>query len=1250
MANQNASHAMIQHTSLGFKNYNGFKVNGEFLKLQELHNLETLINNEDISTNLAVLLAAAVDNAKEPVLGELNANLFTSNVLTTLLRQGLDMRTSMLFINQPVIVKLSELYFNKGGNPYSAIQAFNEVEEKLKAIANIPNAPEVYPKYKYSIIEDSMLIKGLKEVDPDNLGELTEEQARNQLRVLNVFEDINKKAEDLSKVIKAFRADSIKAGPTMAANSIFLDNYYNVRNNPLSSFNEGDVNDAFEKYYMQAEFAGVIAEANNNLGKHLIWNNVIFSDARKKLQAIKGKNPLREDEIEFLNYNLFSYFASGFDFFDLTSNEMKYYIEEFPQKYQEKIEEDDILKELFITKLIGIDTKHTDPKILPRLKFNTDSKLSAEQKDTLYDQFLYLLNHKNTEYQKLAEDLIKYSFAVSGLRYTPFSLNSIIPIQAFDLIKDSKGESFNNFLKYKLEDILENAAISNEVLEENSEFNYQSEDAPIDKFMTSFIRNFAHRFDYITEIDLKKEKAEIKENKPGQNSFPTSIKININNTSSNVIYTVDGKPLAKDFITYTVNNITYLYKLMGTNDNGREIYYAVQAPLGIPNRAQELGIKYEGNAFLDKTGLKLYSVVEEDGKAKYKVIYIRDNDLNKLGNTIDKARERGSFNNTIEDYFYIPTRYTNTINQEINTNERQEEEGKKIEPDTTQQTSEVKEVADGVKIIDNALTSSEELEMFNMIKPFLESQGSRSNKGKAAPIMIGMGLRWDYKSNNPGKSPVEIKETIVNSQAQRNKYAYYDVSIDGEALGAIPTRLKELMTKATGIDASNYDGAIINIYPKNGFISAHNDVDESVTAINYPVIVANIGGAGSLSIEGAESQKARKGYSSKEYVNEPLSSGSAYIFGEDGKNRNVFHRTLPSSGKGNLPQLNIKGQIIPANSYRISVTLRRVKDLEPGMPITPNKKSQPTQQTSEVKSIPTQPQAGTINIYAGTNENVELSNFAKRPFEAASLDETSIINMEEWGYTYNTVEGAFQAAKLFYTDSYDLKTKKVLAKKLSKMTGAKAKSAGRKIEGLNTTKWDQDSFEIMNNLISDSFDQNKDAIAALLATGDAKLTHTQDKSKWGKQFPEILMRTRDLFKQLTEQLTGKAPKKYLTTKKEYFEENEVEDQSLVSVETFGEQKVVVDEGGMPINRKKGYKDFYALNRERVSDTGTEEIKYFFRKTYAKKVNIPGYEMLNAVVVQWSKSTYVIFEASSGMRMGGEGTTIKEAIEGLKKHA
>src|SRR5690606_32340934 len=172
------------------------------------------------------------------------------------------------------------------------------------------------------------------------------------------------------------------------------------------------------------------------------------------------------------------------------------------------------------------------------------------------------------------------------------------------------------------------------------------------------------------------------------------------------------------------------------------------------------------------------------------------------------------------------------------------------------ESNNVIQVADGIKIIKNAITRSEELEIFNMLKPYLESQASKTNKGKSAPLMIGLGLRWDYTANNPGRTPVELGDIINNSSHQKNKYRYYDVAHNGQHLGEIPDRLKELVTKATGIDATNYDGAIINIYPKNGFISAHNDVDESVTAIKYPVLVLNIGGDGSLSVEGAESQKA----------------------------------------------------------------------------------------------------------------------------------------------------------------------------------------------------------------------------------------------------------------------------------------------------------------------------------------------------------------------------------------------------------
>jgi len=159
----------------------------------------------------------------------------------------------------------------------------------------------------------------------------------------------------------------------------------------------------------------------------------------------------------------------------------------------------------------------------------------------------------------------------------------------------------------------------------------------------------------------------------------------------------------------------------------------------------------------------------------------------------------------------------------------------------------------------------------------------------------------------------------------------------------------------------------------------------------------------------------------------------------------------------------------------------------------------PTQQTSEV-----------INIYAGTNENAELSNFAKRPFASELIDGQSKYG----NFIFNTVEGAFQAAKLIAAPSYfneeGLLTKEgeKLIADLSKATGAQAKSIGRKIKGLDVKRWDSLSEGIMKGLIKESFEQNPKALEKLLATGNATLTHTQDKTKYRELFPKILMEVR----------------------------------------------------------------------------------------------------------------------------------------------
>ena len=139
-----------------------------------------------------------------------------------------------------------------------------------------------------------------------------------------------------------------------------------------------------------------------------------------------------------------------------------------------------------------------------------------------------------------------------------------------------------------------------------------------------------------------------------------------------------------------------------------------------------------------------------------------------------------------------------------------------------------------------------------------------------------------------------------------------------------------------------------------------------------------------------------------------------------------------------------------------------------------------------------------INIYAGTGENAELSNFAVRPFKS-----TVTVNT-----TFNTVEGAFQAAKFRYS-SMGIGDRMPIMLELANTTGAEAKKLGRTIKGLDTKAWDENSSRIMKALIKESFEQNPDALAKLLATGNATLTHTQDKGKWGTEFPKLLMEVRD---------------------------------------------------------------------------------------------------------------------------------------------
>jgi ribA/ribD-fused uncharacterized protein len=156
---------------------------------------------------------------------------------------------------------------------------------------------------------------------------------------------------------------------------------------------------------------------------------------------------------------------------------------------------------------------------------------------------------------------------------------------------------------------------------------------------------------------------------------------------------------------------------------------------------------------------------------------------------------------------------------------------------------------------------------------------------------------------------------------------------------------------------------------------------------------------------------------------------------------------------------------------------------------------------NELRQIIDSESKSKINIYAGTNENADLSNFATRPFTFK-------------GYQFNSVEAAFQAMKIEKSVPIDIDNSEIMDKLTSKnVTGAQAKSLGRQIKGLDVRDWDRKSSSIMEQLLLASFEQNPKSLERLLSTGNAELTHTQDKGKWGREFPKLLMKVRDELRQ-----------------------------------------------------------------------------------------------------------------------------------------
>ena len=160
------------------------------------------------------------------------------------------------------------------------------------------------------------------------------------------------------------------------------------------------------------------------------------------------------------------------------------------------------------------------------------------------------------------------------------------------------------------------------------------------------------------------------------------------------------------------------------------------------------------------------------------------------------------------------------------------------------------------------------------------------------------------------------------------------------------------------------------------------------------------------------------------------------------------------------------------------------------------------------KTFNTAQTSNTVNIYAGTGENADLSNFAIRPF-THHFNDGSVKDFQSVEQAFQYIKASEFADTRFNDGNTRPSGKSIQAEIMDTTTGSQLRSLGRQIKNLNVQAWDRSSSFVMKQLLKESFEQNPQALQILLSTGNATLAHVQDNSKWGKEFPKLLMEVRE---------------------------------------------------------------------------------------------------------------------------------------------
>lgn len=590
-ATQNASHALTQLTkNFGLKKPYRFIFNGK--RLGSLNSVKSA-DNKFISKNVCSYLAAFVDNAKDPVAGDLNINNNTANLAFLLLRIGNSPITTSLILRQPAMMKVMK-YVNSGR--YSMSQAIEKAMEDYRKQRG--NSSYGGKTINFNFTDEWLAANIAAEKNGGDIHSSHIEEvdfASNQIKVLVMLKQMNITADALGDVVRRIRSDSQTggAGGSIAAGNDKIDGLMSILHKAATdaSYPLQGLDFINEMYISTSEDEIVnstlpIQTATFQWGLMATsdWYARLFPQVSEQFREIADLakyfttyNNLDDTTINRIYSQYLIYLMTGIsNDFRGDANTRNYYINKFPVEFNEiksnnpyLIESVPLLRRL---KVLFSNDYNGSPTIV----FHNVGKVTDIQSEDYRSDFRNLLANKNT--RDMAAKLLRYAF-YRGLGFSPSGFSNLIPTQL------------------KMSDVTDYVATLRGVL------NMKTNKGDNLQFMYQYIRNNMEDRRFVPEVSM----AGIFKGEP-EDSFTVTVTKQSSQDMKRFIYPMEGEDVRyREFVCYT-------YK-------GGKNYYAYDSTSNTYKRIKPLGSSQYQEYDYNSMGLIMETQIKE---AKQKSFNFRD--------------------------------------------------------------------------------------------------------------------------------------------------------------------------------------------------------------------------------------------------------------------------------------------------------------------------------------------------------------------------------------------------------------------------------------------------------------------------------------------------------------------------------------------------------------------------------------------------------------------------------------------------